>query len=1685
MTSARDQFTASQENGPLSSNGNKQNQFFQDSGGLNIGFGYDLTKNLDSNTENTLKAAGYGVNLTQSQWDDILNTAAIPATQLTAADVKSLNTELGSTGKITQSQAYTLMDNYYTNIADPGLIKDLEGKAVGLTADQITALQTNYPNAWIGLEDLKYNAPSAISSNKITGLDADLKTAITTGNFGDVAYDIGANPNTDVPVRRDDESLFILGFDPNSSKSTPLSLTSVDLNSVMTYEKDVALGPLQPLASTQAKVIPYLEGQGFYITQTGDTWNSIAAQDQDNVGIGTKLTGAELEQLNSVLPDSNYTVGGLVYVPSGSFIVGSTPVNIASLNIGVGPQAYIYDTATNQVYSMGVDPNATSGQLGNSGSGTIYVLGKDGNLLSDSMTGVKISTDAFGNAYLSTSTELGVTTLMISSEGDKESLSASTTKVTFDAATGTNLSSTNSSDGSTTYSFTDPSGNNVGTFISGSANGVQDLNFDNATVAIKSNAIAEVDGDGNNITLANKDNVALGGDNESIKISGNNSAVTDTVSGGDTIKVTGVNNVVSSTNDSISLAAGSTKNIVSGDANNVTSVSNINFTLDGQNNEVAASNDKINLADNSSGNEITGSGDKLGGGQNVDVSLIGKNDAVTLSDGSINIEGNGKGNSVIGDGNEINVNDGTFFKVNGDDNAINTNKGTITLTAGDTNNVITGDDNIVNAAAKDSVGISGDNNVVNDSNGIVILGANTTGLMINGNGNDVDADINDSFNVTGKNNEFYSNDGLGLVINGPSAGVGSDVFDFAKGDKLENISTDSDGNFTAYISTKSGKGPDESFDFSDNSVGGNFNGYSFSDGIDNTTISVDASGNATFSSAISKTITDNIFISADGSQETFTQGKENFSFADGSLESASSDNGFEQFTVASGSNNYSEQVEWDAADSKAYMDITNSEGQTSSVLIGTINSGDDLKLDGATFTDYNSKNQELESGQIANDGSQTDTQYNVGKGDWTTIASDYDSTGTLLDSIENEKDGTSVATNYDYSGGTWKDQITDFSGLNATGIRTTSLVENYDGTSEIITIGQPGDNFTNKITDYTGQDGTGQISSTTENFTDGSSQVVDFGIDGQDWSTETYNYGTNGALDTSFTNYNDNSSSETAYDNNGDVTTYYSGLNETGSISYSLDDFINGTSSKTIYDTGNDNNWSSITSDYSGADASGTLTGQITDFDAGNSQVETYGQGTNVKNELKDYSGEDGAGALTESITNFTTGDSQVATYTGLASNEAGEISSYSDFDGQGKLRETTTDYTNGTSQAELFDPNPKVSIEYATYTGLDDTGSIKTGNITLDTGQNITLSYSNNGTSFLERSGNGTILYGNGGIIFTNYGLTNNYVAYGVDLNGEIKNAGEPGNAGDLGGGGYDDGSGDYGGGDYGGGDYGGGNYGGLGGYGGDGIFTGDGGDFGGDGGEFAGFAGDKTKITAALSGNDLSAIAQYDINHGNIDGAVATQSAVNQASNVAKSGTTSEVLTGSKWDNQVITWSVAQNFGTEESAVENAFATWAAASGLEFQEVADSAQSDIRIGFGDLDTPESGMVGLTSDKTSNGAMQANNTIMLENPTLDELTGTQQTYDGTEATLEQVLLHEIGHTLGFADNADPNSIMSYYLGSDNRNLDSNDIAAVESLYGATVQAISSFNASGSASTPAQATANPAATPSLLVAPGH
>ncbi len=250
-------------------------------------------------------------------------------------------------------------------------------------------------------------------------------------------------------------------------------------------------------------------------------------------------------------------------------------------------------------------------------------------------------------------------------------------------------------------------------------------------------------------------------------------------------------------------------------------------------------------------------------------------------------------------------------------------------------------------------------------------------------------------------------------------------------------------------------------------------------------------------------------------------------------------------------------------------------------------------------------------------------------------------------------------------------------------------------------------------------------------------------------------------------------------------------------------------------------------------------------------------------------------------------------------------------------------------------------------------------------------------------------------------------------------------------------------------------------------------------------GFSGDRSTVTSKLA-SDVTAIAQFDQSQGNAAAATAAQQGFAQAAEMSQdaqssSGSGPNVLEGARWNAPTITWSFSGASDPQEaqyeSSIEQAFATWAAASGLQFQEVSGGTSADISVNWADLNTASTGEVGYTTFKAAHGVIAPGASISLESPTEDALTsssGSDPIYAGTEATFYQTVLHEIGHALGLADNADSGSIMNYDLTSSNRTLDQTDINAIEALYGSSAQTAALIQAmAGGAAGSTSATVTP------------
>jgi predicted Zn-dependent protease len=142
----------------------------------------------------------------------------------------------------------------------------------------------------------------------------------------------------------------------------------------------------------------------------------------------------------------------------------------------------------------------------------------------------------------------------------------------------------------------------------------------------------------------------------------------------------------------------------------------------------------------------------------------------------------------------------------------------------------------------------------------------------------------------------------------------------------------------------------------------------------------------------------------------------------------------------------------------------------------------------------------------------------------------------------------------------------------------------------------------------------------------------------------------------------------------------------------------------------------------------------------------------------------------------------------------------------------------------------------------------------------------------------------------------------------------------------------------------------------------------------------------------------------------------------------------------------------------VVKAFNTWSNVTGLKFQEVSGNTQADIAVYAGNFNFDTTRTLGHTEilyDNVTGQIQKAD--VAVEDPNLLALYPSNDgsyTYSSTSATLQQDLVHEIGHALGLNlgqhNDADPTSVMNSALGSNNRTLDSIDVANAQAVYGGT-----------------------------------
>jgi hypothetical protein len=159
------------------------------------------------------------------------------------------------------------------------------------------------------------------------------------------------------------------------------------------------------------------------------------------------------------------------------------------------------------------------------------------------------------------------------------------------------------------------------------------------------------------------------------------------------------------------------------------------------------------------------------------------------------------------------------------------------------------------------------------------------------------------------------------------------------------------------------------------------------------------------------------------------------------------------------------------------------------------------------------------------------------------------------------------------------------------------------------------------------------------------------------------------------------------------------------------------------------------------------------------------------------------------------------------------------------------------------------------------------------------------------------------------------------------------------------------------------------------------------------------------------------------------------------------------SAWDKTNITYAFVNGTDqlpgdTERDAIKRAFDLWGAQTPLTFTETSDSSTSDIVIGWavgdhGDGD-PFDGPGDILAHSSFPNPYDKSQVFLHFDD--DEHWVDSDTQD---VDLETVAAHEIGHTLGLAHSSSPNALMYPSYSGPHRFLDADDIAGVQSIYGA------------------------------------
>ena len=170
---------------------------------------------------------------------------------------------------------------------------------------------------------------------------------------------------------------------------------------------------------------------------------------------------------------------------------------------------------------------------------------------------------------------------------------------------------------------------------------------------------------------------------------------------------------------------------------------------------------------------------------------------------------------------------------------------------------------------------------------------------------------------------------------------------------------------------------------------------------------------------------------------------------------------------------------------------------------------------------------------------------------------------------------------------------------------------------------------------------------------------------------------------------------------------------------------------------------------------------------------------------------------------------------------------------------------------------------------------------------------------------------------------------------------------------------------------------------------------------------------------------------------------------------------LEGPKWATSIVTWAfAAPAAGVFSSAITGAyqmlvqaeFARWDDLINIGLQQTSTPASADIVVGFADFGA-SAAQVGETDYSYDGRSLNfvPGIKIRIEDPAERSapLNNGTATYQGTQATVNQVVLHELGHALGLDHDGDPTALMFAQASSLNQDISQSDLDGIHQIYAA------------------------------------